>query len=132
MYPRAPEASSTSNNNNMTPDNPGASDENEASKQVEVGNVHPGVMKTKATEDTDADRERNKEYVQNLEKRNAVIELQNKALIEQIKKLKQLYEQDKKNYVQSLEKRNAVLELHNKTLIEEMKKLTQLYDPQKT
>ena len=115
----------------MTPENLSASDGDRASRQVEVDNEHPGVLN--ATEDTDADRERYKEYVHNLERRNAVIELQNKALIEQIKKLKQLYEQDKKDYVQSLEKRNAVLELQNKTFIEEMKKLKQMYeqDPQK-
>jgi len=39
-------------------------------------------------------RRRNKEYVQNLEKRNALLELQNKTLLKEIKKLKELYEQD--------------------------------------
>ena len=44
-----------------------------------------------------ANREKHKEYVQTLEKRIAVLEYQNKALREQIKKLMQLYEQDLSN-----------------------------------
>ena len=41
-----------------------------------------------------ANRKRSKEYVQNLEKRNAFLELQNKTLLKEIKRLKELYKQD--------------------------------------
>ena len=38
-----------------------------------------------------ANRERTKEYIMNLERRNALLELQNKTLLEEFKKLKELY-----------------------------------------
>ena len=39
---------------------------------------------------------RNKQYVQNLEKRNSFLELQNKILLQEIKRIKELYKQDLK------------------------------------
>ena len=47
--------------------------------------------KEKSRLNAEANRDRNKEYVQNLEKCNALLELQNQTPLTEIKKLKQLY-----------------------------------------
>ena len=57
-------------------------------------NVCYTFRKKKAREAAKEHREKHKEYVQTLEKRNAILEFQNKALRDQLKKLKQLYEKD--------------------------------------
>ena len=57
-------------------------------------NVYYSFRKKKARQAAKEHRERHKEYVIALEKRNAVLEHQNEALKAQIKKLKQFYEQD--------------------------------------
>ena len=48
--------------------------------------------KEKARKDAKTNREKHKEYVRRLENRNAVLEFQNKALLNEIKSLKKLYE----------------------------------------
>lgn len=57
-------------------------------------NVCFTFRKKKAQQAAKEHRKKHKEYVQSLEKRNAVLEYQNKALKDQLKKLKQLYEKD--------------------------------------
>ncbi|KAH0627566.1 hypothetical protein JD844_003429 [Phrynosoma platyrhinos] len=79
-------------------------------------------------------RRKKKEYVKCLENRVAVLENQNKTLIEELKALKDLYchkteeaakecRRRKKEYVKCLESRVAMLEVQNKKLIEELETL---------
>ena len=63
-------------------------------KNYGMQNVYYTFRKKKARQAAKEHRERHKEYVNALEKRNAVLEHQNEALKAQIKKLKQFYEQD--------------------------------------
>ncbi|KAK4304539.1 hypothetical protein Pmani_023515 [Petrolisthes manimaculis] len=77
-------------------------------------------------------RAKKKEYIKCLENRVAVLENQNKALIEELKTLKAMNaakecRRKKKDYVKCLESRVAVLENQNKALIEELKSLKDLY-----
>ncbi|KAL6043542.1 hypothetical protein STEG23_003210 [Scotinomys teguina] len=85
-------------------------------------------------------RRKKKEYVKCLENRVAVLENQNKTLIEELKALKDLYchkaeeaakecRRRKKEYVKCLESRVAVLEVQNKKLIEELETLKDICSP---
>ena len=56
--------------------------------------VYYTFRKEKARQAAKEHRAKHKEYVEALEKRNAVLEYQNEALKDQIKKLKLFYEQD--------------------------------------
>ena len=56
--------------------------------------VYYTFRKKKARQAAKEHRAKHKEYVEALEKRIAVLEYQNEALKDQLKKLKQFYEQD--------------------------------------
>ena len=53
-----------------------------------------GFRKEKSGKAAKAYRDRQKEYVRKLENRNAILEYQNEALIQELKTLKQIYEKN--------------------------------------